>query len=84
MAFASLEPFGGEVDDLRAGLAPAAFINMNRAPDKDGNMPDPVSAFAFYSWHQKEPEREPEPDTPEEISRNVRNFLNAKAQPDGD
>jgi len=70
-AFALLEPFGGTVDDLRAGLAPAAALNLNRAEGKE-----PISALAFFPWHDKEPEPEPEPASPEEVARAWRELLN--------
>jgi hypothetical protein len=51
MAYAAIEPFGGPVDDLRAGLAPAIARNLNRAEGTE-----PVGPLDFYPWHQKAPE----------------------------
>lgn len=80
MAFAQLEPFGGAVDDLRAGLAPAVAVNMNRSEGAD-----PVSAMAFYPWHDTKAKAasEPKPDTPEQIAQKWRAMLSAKGRPDG-
>lgn len=72
MAFAQLEPFGGLVEDMRAGLAPSVAVNMNRTEDTD-----PISPVAFYPWHQPPPLP---PQTPEEISDRLRSLLNAKAK----
>jgi hypothetical protein len=80
MAFAQLEPFGGAVDDLRAGIGPAVAVNMNRAEGAD-----PVSAMAFFPWHDKQPEvkPEPKPETPDEIAQKWRRLLSPKGKPDG-
>jgi len=77
MAFAQLEPFGGAVDDLRAGLGPAVAVNMNRA---EGTAP--VSAMTFYPWHT-EIKPEPKPETPDEIAQKWRRLLSPKGKPDG-
>ena len=65
-----MEPFGGTVDDIRAGLAPAVTLNINRDPKKPGN---PVSPLNFYTWH-KAPEKQ---QTPAEIAANLRARLEA-------
>ena len=79
MAFAQLEPFGGAVDDLRAGLGPAVNVNMNRA---EGTAP--VSAMAFYPWHDAQQTKpEPKPETPDEIAQKWRRLLSPKGNPDG-
>lgn len=72
MAFATLEPFGGPVEDYRAGLAASATVNVNRKPDTDA-----VDAFVWYPWHMPPP---PPEQTPEEISERLRAMLNAKAR----
>jgi hypothetical protein len=78
MAFASIEPFGGAVDDLRAGLAPAVALNLNRTKDAD-----PISPMTFFPWADKAAAPEPEPETPEQISEKLRALLTAKANPNG-
>ena len=77
-AFANMEPFGGAVDDLRAGLGPALTVNMNRAKDVD-----PIGPMAFYPWHDATKAPEPEPQTPEELAAALRALLTAKANTDG-
>ena len=76
MAFAQEEPFGGPVEDMRAGLDPAIAVNMNR---KEGA--DPISWQDFYPWHQP-PKPEEKQQTPEEIAENMRALLNRKANTD--
>lgn len=71
MGFWIDEPFGGPIEDYRAGLSPMVAFNMNR--DKDT---DPIDAFAFFRWHQAP---EPTPQTAEEISDRLRLMLNSKA-----
>ena len=79
MAFAQLEPFGGAVDDLRAGLGPAVNVNMNRAEGTE-----PITAMAFYPWHDvQKPKPEPKPETPDEIAQRWRALLSSKGKPDG-
>ena len=63
--YAGLEPFGGLVEDFRAGLAPAMDRNLNRPEGTD-----PVMPLDFYPW-RREP-AVPKQDTPEEISRKIR------------
>jgi len=76
-AFAQLEPFGGAVDDLRAGLGPALTVNMNRTEGTE-----PIGPMQFYPWYDaKAPE--PEPQTPEELAAALRALLTSKAKPDG-
>ena len=78
-AFANMEPFGGAVDDLRAGLGPALTVNMNRAKDSE-----PIGPMTFFPWHNPEaPAPKPEPKTPEELAAALRAMLNSKANPDG-
>lgn len=61
-----MEPFGGAVEDFRAGLAPAMYRNLKR---QEGD--DPVMPLEFYPW-RREPEPPPKPDTPEERARQIR------------
>jgi len=78
-AFANMEPFGGAVDDLRAGLGPALTVNMNRVKDTE-----PIGPMAFYPWHDAAPKAPaPEPQTPEELAAALRAMLNSKANPNG-
>jgi hypothetical protein len=78
MAYAQVEPFGGPVEDMRAGLAPALTVNMNRERGAE-----PISWMDFYPWH-REPKPEPKPQTPQEIVAALRAITTRKAQPDGD
>lgn len=80
MAFAQLEPFGGPVDDIRAGLGPAVQMNANR---KEGT--EPISALHFFPWHEesKQARSAPVPDTPENNALRIRALLNSKAKADG-
>jgi hypothetical protein len=78
MAFAQMEPFGGTVDDLRAGLGPALTANMHR-----DQRSAPVSALDFFPWHKGVAPLPPKELTPEEVSEQLRAMLNAKAKPDG-
>jgi hypothetical protein len=55
MAFARREPFGGPIDDFRAGLGPSVTLNMHRAPG--AAMIGPGELFPWYS--------KPEPDSVE-------------------
>lgn len=69
-AYAEMEPFGALVDDLRAGLAPAAAINANRAPD--ARVMGPLD---FYPWRSPElfaKATPPKPPTPEELAREIK------------
>lgn len=52
---------------MRAGLAPAMTANVNRAPDSE-----PVGPLDFYSWHNPQAAPEPEPSTPEELARAIK------------
>jgi len=67
MAYATLEPFGSMVDDLRAGLAPAMTHNVNRG--EEGRA---IGPFDFYPWH--EPAAAPV-ETPEELAARIRREL---------
>jgi hypothetical protein len=67
MAFAGLEPFGAEADDLRAGLMPALTVNMNRAE----NAPT-VSPFEFFPWHEPPPPPKPVELSPEKLAERIR------------
>lgn len=70
--FAELEPFGGFISDLRAGLAPAALLNVNRAAESPLPL---VSPLQFYPWHQAPAIAAPPDETPEQIAANVRGFF---------
>lgn len=76
--FAKMEPFGGVVDDLRAGLAPAATINANRDPEKG----KPIGPLDFYPWHDKA-EKVKAPETPEERAAAIRALLEGKSKGEG-
>ena len=67
MAFSQIEPFGGAIDDLRAGLGPAMTCNVNR-----GNDTPMITPMQFFPWHEAMAEPEPQPETPEELARQIR------------
>ncbi len=67
MAFSGIEPFGAEVDDLRAGLMPALTVNMNRAENAAA-----ISPFEFFPWHEKPAPPGPVVLSPEETAERIR------------
>lgn len=67
LAFARIEPFGGPVDDLRAGLAPAVTANVNRSRESPAILPTD-----FFPWAEKPAPPEPEPEPPEIIAARIR------------
>lgn len=67
MAFAQMEPFGGAIEDLRAGVGPALTMNMRREKGAD-----PITALAFFPWHEPAAKREPEPGSPEVLAARIR------------
>lgn len=73
MAFAGLEPFGTEADDLRAGLMPALTVNMHRA---EGTAT--ISPFEFFPWHDKPAAPKVVELTPEETAARIKEMLGAK------
>ena len=75
-AFAEMEPFGCAVEDLRAGLAPAVTVNINRAENTEA-----MSPMDFFPWQRDGTKAEPvEPDTPEVLSRKLREMLTSKGK----
>lgn len=69
IAYSEKEPFGGLVDDLRAGLAPAMTVNANLG--KDGKPMQPLDFFPWRSPHLfVKPETKPE--TPEELAARIK------------
>jgi hypothetical protein len=63
-AFAAVEPFGQQVDDYRAGIGAATYINMRR---KRGA--EPVHALKLFPWHLGESQEAPPPTmTPEQTA----------------
>lgn len=69
-AFSELEPFGTQVDDLRAGLGPAMTANVNRGEDSKI-----VGPLDFFPWHNPPPPAEPEPSTPEELAAAIKSRI---------
>lgn len=67
IAFYDLEPFGGQVDDLRAGLNPALTVNMNRDPKSD-----PVTPLSFFPWSEKTEPQKPVELSPEETAKLIK------------
>lgn len=74
MAFAGLEPFGCEVDDLRAGLMPALTVNMHR----EQHAPT-VTPFEFFPWHDKPAPPQPLVLSPEEAAERIRRDIFKRA-----
>ena len=73
--YAQLEPFGPMIEDLRAGLAPAATINANRDPEKS----KPVGPLDLYPWHN--PSAKPtSPATAEERAQAIARILGRKPE----
>ena len=63
MAFYQLEPWGSEIDDLRAGIVASTIANANRDPKKQRK---PFTAQDFMpKWGSSEPARQ----SPEEHFR---------------
>ena len=67
MAFAGIEPFGAEADDLRAGLMPALTVNMHR----EQGAPT-VTPFEFFPWHEPPAPPKPVELSPEELAKRIR------------
>jgi hypothetical protein len=77
MAMGQIEPFGGQVEDMRAGLGPSVAVNMNRERDAKA-----ISWRDFFPWYgEKKPE--PKPQTPQDIVGVLKSFSTKKAKPDG-
>lgn len=56
MAYYSLEPWGTETDDLRAGIVASTIANVNRDPKKRRK---PYTAQDFApQWGKSEPKKE--------------------------
>lgn len=70
MAFARIEPFGGIVDDVRAGLPAAVYVNAHR---KQGAKA--VSPLDFFAWSADVEERPARVMTPEETAAAFRDML---------
>jgi hypothetical protein len=47
LGFSQLEPFGGMIEDLRAGIGAATTLNVNRGPDSEAMGP-----LDFFPWHK--------------------------------
>jgi hypothetical protein len=58
MGHAIDEPFGCNVEDLRAGITAATVANSNRTSEDDAV----VSPFDYFPWHNKAPEPKPIPE----------------------
>lgn len=74
MAMSQVEPFGGPIDDYRAGLPAAAVYNVNRS---SADSPT-VNPLDLYGWTE-EPEPSP-PDTPEQTAEKLRRFAEHQAE----
>lgn len=46
MAYSRIEPFGGQMDDYRAGLVAATIANVNRSKGHKGFTPQDFMPFA--------------------------------------
>jgi hypothetical protein len=75
MGYAQLEPFGGPIEDIRAGIGAASTLNVNRSKDSK-----PVSPLDFFSWHKPPPEP-PVVESPEVLAARLKAFFNRKASP---
>jgi hypothetical protein len=75
MAFARLEPFGVMADDMRAGLAPAVYINAHKREGAEH-----VGPLDFFPWQEKT-RAEPPVLSPEETAAQLRGMLNRLAKP---
>lgn len=65
MAYATLEPFGEERADLRAGIIASTIANANRDPK---HKPKPFAPSDFMPRFFDPPEAEPEPLAPEVLA----------------
>lgn len=63
MGYAQVEPFGSQIEDLRAGLAPAVLANIHREKDSE-----PLAPLDFYPHHKKAAEAP----TPEQLAEQVK------------
>lgn len=77
MAFYALEPFGSEIEDYRAGLAPAIYVNAH-AGEKAGPPLSPLDLFP----HHRPPVEQAEP-TPEEAARQIKARIFGVADEEG-
>jgi len=76
-AFYGLEPWGGEIDDYRAGLAPAIYVNSHAGKDAQ-----PMSPLDFYP-HHRPPVEKVEP-TPEEAARQIKARIFGQVDQEGE
>lgn len=76
IAFSQEEPFGGPTEDLRAGIAPAALINLHR---EEGSPP--ISPFDFFAQYQTAKPKS-KSQTPQEIVAALRGLAHGKGRPD--
>jgi hypothetical protein len=49
LAFSQLEPFGGIVEDMRAGIAAATTVNVNQ-----GEGARTFGPLDFFPWHREQ------------------------------
>jgi len=75
MAFARMEPFGVIADDMRAGIAPAVYINAHKREGAER-----IGPLDFFPWQEKKHE-EPQALSPEETAAQLRGMLNRLAKP---
>lgn len=72
MAYFRIEPSGFTMDNIRAGLGPAVFVNANRA--KGSAAIGPLDFF-------EAPEKKSPEDTQREIAERMRSAINAAGNP---
>ena len=65
MAYATLEPFGEERADLRAGIVASTVANVHRGK---GDKPIPPTDFLPKFWEEEPDDEPPEALPPEEIA----------------
>jgi hypothetical protein len=78
MAYASLEPFGEERADVRAGIIAAVIANANRDRKK---RPDPFTPADFMPFVKREPAGPLSPDALTEMVKQT--FGHPKAKKKG-
>lgn len=64
-AFGNIEPFGGPIEDYRAGIAAAVYVNSHR---KEGTAPvNPTAFYGHYAELQKAEVEDSDPDFADKV-----------------
>jgi hypothetical protein len=77
-AFARIEPFGGVIDDIRAGLPAAVYINAHRKREAK-----PISPLDFFPWDASDVTAPPREMTPEETAAAFREMMDNATRGNG-